>query len=403
MNRSFQRKAAFALIVVVLVAAVSEAGAYLAIRYVQRAVDRGHSLGILMDRTNPFGPDDAARYFRVRDPLLGWPTTDRLRSDRHGPDGARPGPAHPYPEPPCAAAFGDSFTWSAEVGDAEAWPNRLSALLGCRVANYGVGGYGTDQAYLRFARTELGPASVVILGLFPENIQRNVNQARGFLGARHWLLFKPRFVLGADGESLDLVPPVGEGGFDYARLLREPEAFLSHEYFLPGGRFGPIFVDFPFTLTALRALLHPRSRAALTGGSTWAELYRPGNESGALPLLQAILKRFAADARRQGRHPLVVVYTDARSVRAHLATGAWPYQSVLDFLAEAGIDTVHFGDHVAEYMEPADFCDIMTQRTLLGCLGHYTPAGYEMVARIVHRHLAAAGLLAPPPVIGPPK
>ena len=32
----------------------------------------------------------------------------------------------------------------------DGWIERLSHKLGCRVANYGVDGYGTDQAYVRF-------------------------------------------------------------------------------------------------------------------------------------------------------------------------------------------------------------------------------------------------------------
>ena len=38
----------------------------------------------------------------------------------------------------------------------DGWIEQLSRKLGCRVANYGVHGYGTDQAYVRFTRMTAG-------------------------------------------------------------------------------------------------------------------------------------------------------------------------------------------------------------------------------------------------------
>src|SRR5580704_5995225 len=59
-----------------------------------------------------------------------------------------------FPEPgrACASAYGDSFVWGEEVPPADGWIEQLSRRIGCRVANYGVSGYGTDQAYLRFRK-----------------------------------------------------------------------------------------------------------------------------------------------------------------------------------------------------------------------------------------------------------
>ena len=49
---------------------------------------------------------------------------------------------------PCIYVFGNSFSYASEVSDSEAWAHKLGSLLKCPVANYGVPGYGTDQAYL---------------------------------------------------------------------------------------------------------------------------------------------------------------------------------------------------------------------------------------------------------------
>ena len=53
---------------------------------------------------------------------------------------------------PPILAVGDSFTWGGEVDDHQSWPAHLERLLGRRVLNGGVNGYGLDQIVLRAER-----------------------------------------------------------------------------------------------------------------------------------------------------------------------------------------------------------------------------------------------------------
>jgi hypothetical protein len=96
---------------------------------------------------------DFETYLQERDPLLGWPTKIFLaqHADIYG---ARPSPANLQlaDQHVCISVYGDSFTFSDEVSDAEAWPNLLAEELRCEVRNYGVSGYGVDQAVLRFEK-----------------------------------------------------------------------------------------------------------------------------------------------------------------------------------------------------------------------------------------------------------
>ena len=58
-----------------------------------------------------------------------------------------------YAELPCRlSCFGDSFTMCHQVSDSETWEEYLAGHLGEPVRNYGVGGYGVYQAYLRLKR-----------------------------------------------------------------------------------------------------------------------------------------------------------------------------------------------------------------------------------------------------------
>src|SRR5207249_8434311 len=105
---------------------------------------------------------------------LGWgPETDAAgRAVRLAP---RPDPAFAPGRPPCVATYGDSFTLGA--ADDATWPHHLARALGCPVANYGIGGYGSAQALMLFrAQRRLDRAPVVILAPLTETGMRNVNQ-----------------------------------------------------------------------------------------------------------------------------------------------------------------------------------------------------------------------------------
>ena len=218
----------------------------------------------------PYDTSGYAAYLEIRDPVLGWPSPAKFEKkgrDRSGKagakgtqeydaKGARVSPAFPDPDvPPCVSVYGDSFAWSDEVDADHAWPNVLARSIQCRVDNFGVRGYGTDQAYLRYrqnlaAAKETAP--IVVIAVMTENVIRNVNQHRYFLYAADPFGLKPRFVLGKD-RHLKLVPmPVfSHAAFD--RALRDPAAFFPDEFLLPGSGHGLVWLRFPYTRAAVAA------------------------------------------------------------------------------------------------------------------------------------------------------
>jgi len=106
----------------------------------------------------------------------------------------------------CGSAFGDSYVGGADVANDEGWVEQLSHLLGCRVSNYAVGNYGTDQAYLRFRQVR-DASPMVLLGINPNNVMDNINQYDGLLGsALEPSALKGRFLIDLLG-SPDMAAP----------------------------------------------------------------------------------------------------------------------------------------------------------------------------------------------------
>lgn len=170
------------------------------------------------------GPGTTTEHgYEEYDARLGWrPRPDfrsaEVRTNSLGMRGTREYALEREPGRARVVLVGDSFTWGEEVGDDETFGRLLERLLHpTEVVNLAVRGFGTDQQLLRLRDPGLAfRPDVVVLGLFEENVHRNVLRFRDFA--------KPRFVLRGGELELVQVP------------VPEPDAVRAGEPDLPASR-----------------------------------------------------------------------------------------------------------------------------------------------------------------------
>ena len=210
---------------------------------------------------------------------------------------------------PCISLYGDSFVFGEEVSHVAAWGNQLAKLLHCKVLNFGVGAYGTDQAYLRFVQNSFDPSNVVVLGVLSENIVRNVNQNRAFL---YWTAIgplKPIFWADSDG-SLHLVPVPLLGVSSYDTYIKDPKQLFANEFFIPdSSNFAKQKVAFPYSINLFKIFRYKRISDGLLyylfNTPPWyADFYDLKHPSGALKLTQYIIDHFVDVAKLVRRRRL---------------------------------------------------------------------------------------------------
>ncbi len=123
------------------------------------------------------------------DPELGYVPADY--SLRDGFDNTRTAstydPVHHHrtlinhADQPCRVnTYGNSFTQCAQVNDSQTWQEYLAGQFREPIRNFGVGGYGVYQAYLRAMRiepTDMG-AQYVILNIWEDDHLRSLDAAR---------------------------------------------------------------------------------------------------------------------------------------------------------------------------------------------------------------------------------
>lgn len=285
----------------------------------------------------------------LRSPRLGMTLADR--SSRHR-----------------IALVGDSFTFGLEVPYADTWGSHLEHALGpdWQVLNFGVDGYGVDQAVLRYERDVLSwNPEIVILGVINHDLRRT-------LGVYAFLTFplaeipfpKPRFVLRAGAlEPLNLpLPPPAElfdepsiadlPFIDYDRTFQEHPAwewerhFYHHSY-------------------AVRFLLSRFPR--------WPSLTATADDSALRAVNGALLARFVKLARRQGSTPIVVFFP-----------GEWELPPLSELRPGVAVEVLH--EQQIPYLDMTG-CVLELPPGDRFLSVHYSPAANSAIARCLGRSL----------------
>jgi hypothetical protein len=328
--------------------------------------------------------------YLVFDPALGWrprPGVDtRLGNSRYVHNQAGLRALHEYdpaPEPGLRrfAAYGDSFTYCQEVSVVNCWTEQLSKELpGTEVLNYGVPGYGPDQAWLRYQQVGSTSGScAVLIGHMVENVNRLVNRFRPFYEPQTGIpLGKPRFILEADGLRLLNTSAERAEQFRDPRWV-ETQLGPRDAWFFPGSFVANPFDPFLLVRLARTAAYQTPDRQA---GTEWtpawaARMYQP--EAEPFQVLLGVLTGFAAEVQAAGATPVVLVFPGKDEVEAARDGQPRTHQPLLDALEQRDIATIDLTDALGRDARRRDISNLFE--------GHYTPRANQQVAETLAARL----------------
>lgn len=246
-------------------------------------------------------------------------------------------------------AFGDSFTFGDEVADGDDWPAQLEARdPAFEVMNFGVAGYGTDQALMRYRRDgKSRDADVALLGMLVENIGRNVNRYRPlYYPSSASCGAKPRFYL--DKGTLRAVPlPFTERAELVASIADGSviERLAEHEYWGEHQDVG-----------LLRHSALGRIACAFDAYSARQPQRLWRNESGEpFRVTVAILDQFCREAKASGAETaLVVLFPRQAELESLEAEGAPYWHTLHEALRQRSIDFVDVSQPLLSAWHPSD-------------------------------------------------
>ena len=274
------------------------------------------------------------------------------------------------------AAFGDSFVAGTGVNDDQVWVKQLEVelkRLGMRVEalNFGVGGFGMDQAYLRWQK--LGRAynpDLVLFAFQPENLDRNVNVFHPLYYKRVAMPFsKPRFV-----PQDDKLAPYNVPTLPPAELKQVYSSFASHPLAAYEAHYeSREFVSQWWAASRLASFIN----ALVTSHDSARLDYGPGSERGELG--KAIVNAFAESVKSDGAE-FFVVHLPQREHLQNLHEGkVSPFGYLLNYINENYhfLDTV---DHLGSQYTEGKYYD---------ATNHYGPEINHLVAEIVAEKIAS--------------
>lgn len=336
--------------------------------------------------------EEFTRYLDQRDPDLGWPTKDWL-AEKTDSDGARLSPANVRlnRQLTCISTYGDSFTEGAEVNDSQAWTNVLAEYLGCPVKNYGVGGYGVDQAILRFEKNANDFANFTILGFFVDNLNRNVNQWRYLISDSAKFGFKPAFTLAGE-DKLQLLPIVVNSLDDFLKTAEAPGKMLKAEMNLLDGPSlrSKTRLHFPYSRTLLRLVLKVFGEInwqKITSSTRMREWNFPNwydNSDGPnvrkTDLNLRLIEYFGDVCGKRKRRCAILAIPDVDSIRSYQVDGTSLMGRIVNTFRQHG-DVWDATSYLAENTRDKGLCYYIGQNR--DCVGHYNKEGYKLLAQFV--------------------
>lgn len=277
------------------------------------------------------------------------------------------------------SSYGDSFTHGDEVNNSETWQAVLEEYDSkTEVLNFGVGGYGLDQSYLRYLEDgrQYHP-HVVLIGYMSENIMRNVNVYRPFYYAKTGLpLAKPRFII--RGESFMLLQNPLNSLNDYKMLLLQPQRMLSemgtNDYFYKQKYTSSPF-DWSPTLRIATLVKHKFFPKPPEDEIMKNEQYN--HYSQAFKVTRRIFDQFYITAINNGSTPIIIIFPNKGDLKRDRRTKnrVKRYAPLLAYFDSTGYKYLD----LIEAFGNVETKDLFT--------AHYSPLANRLVAKYILTHI----------------
>ena len=328
------------------------------------------------------------------DPALGW---NVARVDRSNLGTRRP-QDYPVKATYKLKAFGDSFTYGAEVGPADSFCAAFERTTDWDCLNYGVNGYGPDQALLRYASIPVR-SEYTMLGILSENIGRVVSHYPPFY-MRWWAPPKPRFI-NQKGHFTLLEAPIRSES-EATKLLdsRYIDSLKAFDYwptYYEQVQHAPARLEWPATWMVLKHADFFWARIAIevkrrvmpsyeVEKETYKYYHLYDSNTEALGILEHVIDEFVRTARQRGEIPLIVVFSDQFSLDLMKKYGTNPYAPLVDFLKQRAYAHVDMGSIFLN--EP--YGDYFLYHN-----GHFSPRGNARVAQALAEFIGRAAENSP--------
>ena len=355
---------------------------------------------------------DRAFPFSKHSPEFGWLLRDAYFQDGVNdsisvyhfakPDGERI--MSNYADMPCKInTYGNSFTQCHQVSDHETWQEVLAAHLQEPVKNFGIGGWGVYQAYLRMLKEEQRtPANYIIFNIYSDDHYRNLDAWRNIRVNKHVRFIEPPL-------------PFMKVDLKNRTYTEHPNPTPRHEDFYKLCDLDETFEIFKDDFVARIRIAHNKAEernealdykdihaltqthgieTSLDSNATMSKVVSAYHQECALFSTERIIdkiEKFAAENHKKVLY--VLSYPAGYIAQAHEENRRWD-QSIIDFINSKNLPLVDLGQ--AHFDEFNQFSISLKDYLEKYFIGHYNPLGNMFCAQAIQVKLAE--MMDPKPV-----
>ena len=315
------------------------------------------------------------------DPVLGWKM--KLQDEKSYEDwgyhidkkGARLNCKYEHKK--TISTYGNSFTFCNQVSDDETWQYYLSEMTKSNVINFGIGGYGTDQAFLRLKKEfKKNKTNIVILGILSENLARNINRYRALYMIGGWGPTKPMFFSKIDGTYILLKNPIKKKE-DLYKLNSDEfvnEICTDYDYWFPFYSSIPKF-KFSFFFSLVKSVFIKNER------HTYREIF---NNDRAIETTKYIVRRFVEFSEQNKFHPVIVLFPTYLDLKNYYSNKTHSYERLRDTLNN--LENLIIIDVLEVFRNKLALRTIKMEHLYIEKM-HISPQGNFIIAETIYRVL----------------
>ncbi len=315
------------------------------------------------------------------------------------------------------SSYGDSITFCRHVNDNQTWQYYLSEFTKSNVKNFGVGNYGLDQAFLRLKKQikKDDKSKIILLGVCPETIRRNLSLWKHFFEFGNIFNFKPRYAKDRFNNKTILETNPIKSFNDYNNLKKVINEIKKKDYFYEK-KFKQYLWGSPYIISFLK---NPKKKAFvffycffkmleinykikifkkskssfskdvdLLGGLylDFQDKLRMFKDNNILQTTINIIKKIKILAKKNNRKIILIIFPSHYDL-IYKTRANYCYYKSLVLEGSKHLEILDIGEHISDKKRINNFF------ADFGYGGHYNKTGNKMISRIIYLFLKKKGYL----------
>lgn len=269
--------------------------------------------------------------------------------------------------------IGNSFTHGDPVLAERTWPHLFSHMRNSSYANIAVGGYGIDQALMRWMEQDVH-ADTVFFGVVSGDLERAFDPVYNAYRANNKT--KPRFIFSDDGFRIINYPVLTPYEFEQAKTNPEDAEIFKYMHGYTPYFYGSTYWSWSYLMRTIVSLQH---RAKYNTD----EFCYLGNRKDDLDYCMDIFTLFNAYCKEKNAHGVIVLLDNGLTFydRENKTNGQNPWLVLSAELAQRGITHIDFHEGMYVAFKENRGNIIHPTEGL-----HYSDTGHRMVKDLLHRY-----------------